>query len=373
MSTDTKALRPCPFCGGGAVLDGKSESVAARCETCCVVGPMSYFDPDDDDAIESAEASAISAWNRRAKSERAASAALEQIIDRFIEEYEFDSGEGGSHSPGEFERVVMKDAFMGLLVDSEWLAQHRSTPAEQPAPAAWADLVEERMRQWRQRLMNRSGDRLALDDFMSAETIDDLIDFVCAPIPAPAESEAVRLPPLPEPHVNNVPQLEDENWRAYTAEQMQAYAEAAVGNCRAAQDDAYVEGRKDERAALAQHPPVDQAALRGNAGAPTEAMVTAYLKANDAYWKDVDAGPSRLGIWRDGTPREATHVSLIAALAALADTQPSSHGSEEGQYATVWHEGSRSFYRAKLLRKMGHAEYIEEGDAAFAQEQEGKE
>ena len=55
-------------------MDGKSESVAARCETCCVVGPMSYFDPDDDDAIESADASAISAWNRRAKSEPAESA-----------------------------------------------------------------------------------------------------------------------------------------------------------------------------------------------------------------------------------------------------------------------------------------------------------
>lgn len=50
--------------------------------------------------------------------------------------------------------------------------------------------------------------------------------------------------------------------------------------------------------------------------AVTEAMVTAYLMANDAYWKRVDAEPTKLGKWRNGTPSEATRVSLAAALQA---------------------------------------------------------
>ena len=40
-------------------------------------------------------------------------------------------------------------------------------------------VVEQRLLTWRQRTMKKSGDRLALDDFMGQESIDDLIDFVC--------------------------------------------------------------------------------------------------------------------------------------------------------------------------------------------------
>jgi len=39
--------------------------------------------------------------------------------------------------------------------------------------------VEQRLRNWRQRHMNKSGDRLALGDFMGQDSIDDLIDCVC--------------------------------------------------------------------------------------------------------------------------------------------------------------------------------------------------
>ena len=42
-----------------------------------------------------------------------------------------------------------------------------------------ADHIEQRLRTWRQKHMNRSGDRLALDDFMSEDSIADLVDFVC--------------------------------------------------------------------------------------------------------------------------------------------------------------------------------------------------
>ncbi len=60
-------------------------------------------------------------------------------------------------------------------------AGERATAPE--SPPYWADVVEERLNSWRQQQMNRSGDRLALDDFMGQDSIDDLIDFVCAPIP----------------------------------------------------------------------------------------------------------------------------------------------------------------------------------------------
>lgn len=59
----------------------------------------------------------------------------------------------------------------------------------------------------------------------------------------------------------------------------------------------------------------------GGEPAVTEAMVTAYLQANDAYWKRIDDEPTKLGKWRNGTPSEATHISLRAAL--LAAPQPS--------------------------------------------------
>ena len=42
-----------------------------------------------------------------------------------------------------------------------------------------ADHIEQRLLTWQQQRMNKSGDRLALDDFMEKDSIDDLIDFVC--------------------------------------------------------------------------------------------------------------------------------------------------------------------------------------------------
>lgn len=48
-----------------------------------------------------------------------------------------------------------------------------------PHTQAVADHIEQRMRTWRQRRMNRSGDQLALDDFMGEDSIADLVDFVC--------------------------------------------------------------------------------------------------------------------------------------------------------------------------------------------------
>ena len=42
-----------------------------------------------------------------------------------------------------------------------------------------ADHIEQRLRTWRQQHMNRSGDCLALDDFMGDDSIADLVDYVC--------------------------------------------------------------------------------------------------------------------------------------------------------------------------------------------------
>jgi hypothetical protein len=46
------------------------------------------------------------------------------------------------------------------------------------AVVTWRNHVEQRMHSWRQRFVNKSGDQLALDDFMDAESLNDLIDYV---------------------------------------------------------------------------------------------------------------------------------------------------------------------------------------------------
>lgn len=48
-------------------------------------------------------------------------------------------------------------------------------------------------------------------------------------------------------------------------------------------------------------------------------MVAAYLDANRAYWQRIDSEPGIIGKWRNGTPKEATAYSLIAALAAAQE------------------------------------------------------
>lgn len=55
-------------------------------------------------------------------------------------------------------------------------------------PVAWREHVEQRLRSWRQSQMNRSGDRLALDDFMGEADIEDLIDWVCDEYAGPSAS-----------------------------------------------------------------------------------------------------------------------------------------------------------------------------------------
>ena len=60
---------------------------------------------------------------------------------------------------------------------------------------------------------------------------------------------------------------------------------------------------------------------------PTDAMVDAYLKANTAYWIEVDSTPPQQpDKWRNGTVKEATTVSLRAAIAA-SDPQRGSEPS----------------------------------------------
>ena len=51
---------------------------------------------------------------------------------------------------------------------------------------SWRDHVEQMLRTWRCSHLNEDGDRLALDDFMDQDSIEDLIDFVCDEWSAPA-------------------------------------------------------------------------------------------------------------------------------------------------------------------------------------------
>ena len=60
-------------------------------------------------------------------------------------------------------------------------------------PVAWRDHVEQRLLTWRQSFVNRSGDQLALDDFMDKESLDDLIDYVCDEYTTPPRREWVGL------------------------------------------------------------------------------------------------------------------------------------------------------------------------------------
>lgn len=147
--------------------------------------------------------------------------------------------------------ILSKATLGSMLVDALRLSvsvTSARTPAVQEpagdAPAGWQDEIEQRLLTWRQRLMNRSGDRLALDDFMDKESLADLIDSVCAPLSASPATPAAPVPSV------------------------------------------------------------------------TDEMVTAYLQANDEYWRRMDEGPEEIGVWRNGTPREATRVSLESALTA---------------------------------------------------------
>lgn len=58
----------------------------------------------------------------------------------------------------------------------------------------------------------------------------------------------------------------------------------------------------------------------------TDAMVDAYLKANDAYWQRTDQLPTPPNKWRTGTPREATRESLAAALSSLPQAPQGEQG-----------------------------------------------
>ena len=60
-------------------------------------------------------------------------------------------------------------------------------------PVAWRDHVEQRLLTWRQSFVNRSGDQLALDDFMDKQSLDDLVDFVCDEYTTPPQRTWVGL------------------------------------------------------------------------------------------------------------------------------------------------------------------------------------
>ncbi len=88
-------------------------------------------------------------------------------------------------------------------------------------------------------------------------------------------------------------------------------------NCESAGSKIWLEEVKQASAAEAAQP------VQAPSVPPiTDAMVDAYRRANDAYWKRCDESIQQpIGKWRAGTPRDATRVSLQAALAARP-TQP---------------------------------------------------
>jgi hypothetical protein len=64
---------------------------------------------------------------------------------------------------------------------------------EQGEPVAWRDHVEQRLLTWRQSFVNRSGDQLALDDFMDKKSLDDLLEYVLDEYTTPQQRTWVGL------------------------------------------------------------------------------------------------------------------------------------------------------------------------------------
>jgi len=122
----------------------------------------------------------------------------------------------------------------------------------------------------------------------------------------------------------------DKDWREETGvwaaawKAAKAHGEAAPQQAEAVPDGWYITERRD--GASKQWPITEQQALgialsQQAEAVPsdvTDAMVDAYLQANDAYWRETDAQPKSPVKWRNGNPKEATRVSLAAAIAAAA-------------------------------------------------------
>lgn len=113
--------------------------------------------------------------------------------------------------------------------------------------------------------------------------------------------------------------------------------------------DAAIASRKEA-------PPTPAAAIPAAPSGVTDAMVDAYLKANDAYWVRTDELP-RSGVkWRNGTPREATREGLTAALTQpttvqQADVTDEQIIAEAYRHLVTWDQDTIRFAHAVLALK----------------------
>ena len=103
----------------------------------------------------------------------------------------------------------------------------------------------------------------------------------------------------------------------------------AAGEVELARIWTKVEKIRAKQAAKPKHSPLPQAAPPAPAAVPpgyalvpvepTPEMVAAYLDANTKYWRLVDEQPPKVGIWRNGTPAQATEEAYRAMIAAAGD------------------------------------------------------
>jgi hypothetical protein len=194
-----------------------------------------------------------------------------------------------------------------------------STPAGQPAqepderdPAmdALSDLLEISEGIGRAREANDIAATLALRQWRrkAYKRVASAIGFVVIDGPdAFAESDAAqqRL----DAEIDAAGGLED--WRAL-AQSAEAPAPAQEPDMRAICEALGFDPTNHHNAAKCPYCRLEQPAQEPTV---TEEMVTAYLQANYAYWKRMDELPTPPDKWRTGTSREATRVSLEAALA----------------------------------------------------------
>lgn len=119
------------------------------------------------------------------------------------------------------------------------LVRAAAQPEAVPQGGQWRDHVEQRIRTWRQRTMNKSGDMLAIDDFMGQESIDDLVDFVCDEWAAPPSTQppaAQAMAPLTDEWIRSMCK---ESWVFNTVKKWVRIVEAAhgIGTAKPAQPE----------------------------------------------------------------------------------------------------------------------------------------
>ena len=197
-----------------------------------------------------------------------------------------------------------------------------TAPAPEPSAQAVAHPSHQTVREWMP-----VSEALRLSDLWTTGDLDNCGQWRAAIKVLADEVRALAASPQPEPSAQAV-MMELEQRLIEIAKALPPMTTLGWNDGGMCEPDEAIKGytKKQVLEILAQHLSTsshpEPSAQGEQVATVTEKMVTAYLTANDAYWKRIDGEPTKLGKWRNGTPSEATRVSLMAALAAAPSTPP---------------------------------------------------